>query len=75
MAWGGGTEFTGLTFDPSLGYYIINYADTGHISELRRMDDGPSHRGYAGPPESTRVYWHVVNRLPARGMSPQSHAQ
>ena len=39
---GGGTEFTGGTFDPSLGYYIINYADTGHISQLVKVeDDGP----------------------------------
>jgi len=64
---GGGTEFTGGTFDPSLGYYIINYADTGHISELRRVEDDPGRRGYAGPPESPRTYWHVVNRLAVDG--------
>ena len=64
---GGGTEFTGGTFDPSLGYYIINYADTGHISELRRVDDDPDRRGYGGPPESRRIYWHVVTRLSVDG--------
>ena len=64
---GGGTEFTGGTFDPSLGYYIINYADTGHISELRRVDDDPDRSGYSGPPESTRIYWHVVTRLAVDG--------
>ena len=64
---GGGTEFTGGTFDPSLGYYIINYADTGHISTLRRVEDDPDRRGYVGPPESRRVYWHVVDRLTVDG--------
>ena len=64
---GGGTEFTGGTFDPSLGYYIINYADTGHISTLRRVDDDPGRGGYAGPPESRRTYWHVVDRLTVDG--------
>ena len=57
---GGGTEFTGGTFDPSLGYYIINYADTGHISQLVKVEDDPDRRGYVGPPESRRIYWHVV---------------
>ena len=51
---GGGTEFTGGTFDPSLGYYIINYADTGHISQLVKVEDDPDRRGYVGPPESRR---------------------
>ena len=64
---GGGTEFTGGTFDPGLGYYIINYADTGHISELRSVEDDPDRRGYAGPPESRRIYWHVVTRLSVDG--------
>ena len=64
---GGGTEFTGGTFDPSLGYYIINYADTGHISTLRRVEDDPDRRSYVGPPESRRVYWHIVDRLTVDG--------
>ena len=50
---GGGAEFTGGTFDPSLGYYIINTADTGHIAVLRKVDVD------TGPPESPRLYWHV----------------
>jgi|TARA_B100000315_G_scaffold254227_1_gene294832 quinoprotein glucose dehydrogenase len=64
---GGGTEFTGATFDPSLGYYIINYADTGHVSELRLVTDDPDRPGYAGPTESRRVYWHVVNSMSIDG--------
>jgi len=64
---GGGTEFTGATFDPSLGYYIINYADTGHISELKLVKDDPDRRGYAGPAESRRLYWHVVNSASVNG--------
>ena len=60
---GGGAEFTGGTFDPNLGYYIINTADTGHISTLKKVEVD------AGPPESPRLYWHirgsaVVNRWP-----------
>ena len=57
---GGGAEFTGGTFDPSLGYYIINYANTGHISQLVRVEDDPDRSSYGGPPESRRVYWHVL---------------
>jgi len=57
---GGGAEFTGGTFDPSLGYYIINYANTGHISQLVLVEDEPDRSSYAGPPESRRVYWHVL---------------
>ena len=64
---GGGTEFTGGTFDPSLGYYIINYADTGHISQLVKVEDAPDRRGYVGPPESRRIYWHVVTRMSVDG--------
>ena len=64
---GGGTEFTGGTFDPGLGYYIINYADTGHISTLESVDDDPDRRGYVGPPESRRRYWHIVDRLTVDG--------
>lgn len=64
---GGGTEFTGATFDPSLGYYIINYADTGHISTLKRVADEPDRRGYRGPDESPRLYWHIVDRLSVNG--------
>mgnify|MGYP001180006830 FL=1 len=57
---GGGAEFTGGTFDPTFGYYIINYANTGHISQLVLVEDEPDRSGYAGPPESRRVYWHVL---------------
>ena len=57
---GGGAEFTGGTFDPTLGYYIINYANTGHISQLVLVEDEPDRSSYAGPPESRRVYWHVL---------------
>jgi quinoprotein glucose dehydrogenase len=57
---GGGAEFTGGTFDPNLGYYIINYADTGHISQLTLVEDEPDRSSFAGPPESRRVYWHVL---------------
>ena len=64
---GGGTEFTGGTFDPSLGYYVINYADTGHISQLVKVEDDPDRRGYVGPPESRRIYWHVVTRPSVNG--------
>ncbi len=64
---GGGTEFTGGTFDPSLGYYIINYADTGHISQLVKVEDDPDRRSYVGPPESRRIYWHVVTRPSVNG--------
>ena len=49
----GGAEFTGGTFDPGLGYYIINTADSGHIAGLRKVDVDTA------PPESPRIYWHV----------------
>ena len=64
---GGGTEFTGATFDPSLGYYIINYADTGHVSQLKLVADEPDRRGYRGPEESPRLYWHIVNGMSVDG--------
>ena len=51
---GGGAEFTGGTFDPNLGYYIINTADTGHISTLKKVDVDDR-----APPESPRLYWHI----------------
>lgn len=35
----GGAEMMGGTFDPSLGYYVINIANTGRISTLQKMDD------------------------------------
>lgn len=57
---GGGATFTGGTFDPSLGYYIINYADTGHISQLTLVEDAPDRSSFAGPSESRRIYWHVL---------------
>ncbi len=58
---GGGTEFTGGTFDPHLGYYIINYASTGHISALRKVDQDP------GPPESPRLYFHALRTATVDG--------
>ena len=66
-ATGGGTEFTGGTFDPRLGYYIINHADTGHISRLISLGDDPDRSGYGGPPESRRLYWHAPARLAVDG--------
>ena len=60
----GGMEFNGATFDPSLGYYIINYADEGQISVLQKLDVDPAtlpseriDRG-VGIPESPKVYGH-----------------
>lgn len=29
----------GVTFDPALGYYIINIANTGRVSTLQKMDE------------------------------------
>ena len=61
---GGGAEFTGGTFDPSLGYYIINTADTGRISVIQRTDVDqetlPSYRRYprTGPADSPLLYFH-----------------
>ena len=63
---GGGAEFTGGTFDPTLGYYIINTADTGRMSVLQRTDVDqntlPVYRRYrlTGPPESPLLYFHPV---------------
>lgn len=60
----GGAEFTGGTFDPRLGYYIINTADTGQISVLQRrdvdLDTLPAYRKpfFTGPPESPLLYFH-----------------
>ncbi len=51
---GGGAEFSGGSFDPTLGYYIINTADTGHISRLKKVDVDA--RAF---PESPRLYWHI----------------
>jgi quinoprotein glucose dehydrogenase len=60
----GGAEFSGGTFDPHLGYYIINTADTGQISVIQRrdvdLDTLPAYRKpfFTGPPESPLVYFH-----------------
>ncbi len=35
----GGASMMGGTFDPTLGYYVINIADTGRISTLQKMDE------------------------------------
>ena len=63
---GGGAEFTGGTFDPTLGYYIINTADTGQISTLQwpNVDQAslPIYRRRYNPlgliPESPILYHH-----------------
>jgi quinoprotein glucose dehydrogenase len=63
---GGGAEFTGGTFDPNLGYYIINTADTGQISVIERrgvdLDTLPADRKprFTGPPESPLLYFHPL---------------
>ena len=60
----GGAEFSGGTFDPTLGYYIINTADTGQISVIQRLDVDPAtlpayrRFNYSGPPESPLLYFH-----------------
>lgn len=60
----GGAEFTGGTFDPNLGYYVINTADTGQISVIQRLDVDPAtlpaYRRFSntGPPESPLLYFH-----------------
>ena len=59
---GGGAEFTGGTFDPSLGYYIINTADTGHFSILEKVDVDAR-----AAPESPRLYWHVRGAATVNG--------
>ena len=55
---GGGIEFTGATFDPSLGYYIVNNTDGGYISALERIEEGATGI-YVGPKESPILYNHV----------------
>ena len=69
---GGGAEWTGGTFDPAVGYYIINTADSGQISLLQSMDvdpetlpphrrfygHGPDRSGRKGTPESPLLYGH-----------------
>ena len=35
----GGAEMMGGTFDPALGYYIINIANTGRVSTLQKMEE------------------------------------
>ncbi|MEO8051436.1 MAG: pyrroloquinoline quinone-dependent dehydrogenase [Acidobacteriota bacterium] len=61
---GGGAEFTGGAFDPNLGYYIINTADTGQISVIQRRDVDldmlPAYLKprWTGPPESPLLYLH-----------------
>ena len=61
---GGAVTFTGGTFDPTLGYYIINTSDTGRMSALEKagVDQStlPEERRYrlTGPPESPLLYLH-----------------
>lgn len=60
----GGAEFTGGTFDPALGYYIINHADLGQISVLQKQVADiaglpPERRDRnMGVPESPKLYGH-----------------
>jgi quinoprotein glucose dehydrogenase len=64
----GGAEFTGGTFDPHLGYYIINTADTGQMSVIERrdvdLDTLPMYRKpfFIGPPESPLLYFHPAGQ-------------
>ena len=61
---GGGAEWSGAAFDPSLGYYIINTADTGQISIVNRNTQDPAMLPVSpvvpqlGPRESPRLYGH-----------------
>ena len=45
----------------------LNYADTGHVSRLVKVEDDPDRRGYIGPPESPGLNWHVVTRPSVNG--------
>ena len=57
---GGGATFSGGTFDPALGYYIINTADTGRISTLQKIDPEAEKRaGTVIKSEMPLVYKHV----------------
>ena len=60
----GGAEFNGGTFDPRLGYYIINTADNGQISVLQKAGVDPATLPQEridngmGIPESPKLYGH-----------------
>jgi len=58
----GGVQFSGATFDQSLGYYIINNAESGFVSQVELLQDGDS-RGYVGPADAPLLYRHI--RKPA----------
>lgn len=47
----GGAEWTGGTFDATLGYYIINTTDSGSFRNIKKQDTDPG-----APPESPRLY-------------------
>ena len=47
----GGALWSGGTFDPKLGYYIINTTDSGSFWMIRKQDADP-----AAPTESPRLY-------------------
>jgi quinoprotein glucose dehydrogenase len=47
----GGALWSGGTFDPKLGYYIINTTDSGSLWTIRKQDSDPQ-----APPESPRLY-------------------
>ena len=55
----GGAEWSGGTFDPTLGYYIINTQDSASFRTIKRQDSDPQ-----GPTESPRLF--------GRGMCPRS---
>jgi glucose dehydrogenase len=48
---GGGATWSGGTFDPALGYYIVNTTDSGGIRVIRPQKEDPR-----APPESPRLY-------------------
>jgi quinoprotein glucose dehydrogenase len=48
---GGGASWTGGTFDPALGYYIINTSDTASFRTICKQENDPG-----APPESPRLF-------------------
>ena len=56
----GGAEMMGGTFDPALGYYIINIANTGRISTLQKMDE---YLATATPEQKSRLI--IKTELPS----------
>jgi len=61
----GGATWSGGTFDPKLGYYIINTTDSGDLSIVRRQNADPSiprptpqDVNTLGPAETPRLFIH-----------------